>query len=138
MRLRRAQATPRVEMVPLMDVVFLLLVFFVYAMMTMAVHRGTGVTLPSSTTAKMELQTRLALTVRTDGTLFLDKEEVLPDILASRLRAMVEAAGESEEPSIQVFAEDTLTYQMLYQVLDIIKGAGVKAVSLQARKDEGP
>ena len=137
MRLRRAQANPRVEMVPLMDVVFLLLVFFVYAMMTMAVHRGTGVTLPSSTTAKMELQTRLALTVRADGTLFLDKEEVLPDILASRLRAMVEAAGESEEPSIQVFAEDTLTYQMLYQVLDIIKGAGVKAVSLQARKDEG-
>ena len=137
MRLRRAQANPRVEMVPLMDVVFLLLVFFVYAMMTMAVHRGTGVTLPSSTTAKMELQTRLALTVRADGTLFLDKEEVLPDILASRLRAMVEAAGESEEPSIQVFAEDTLTYQMLYQVLDIIKGAGVKAVSLQARKDDG-
>ncbi|MBW1821228.1 MAG: biopolymer transporter ExbD, partial [Deltaproteobacteria bacterium] len=34
---------PRIEMLPLIDVVFLLLVFFIYAMLSMAVHRGLPV-----------------------------------------------------------------------------------------------
>ena len=34
------QYTTRVEMLPLIDIVFLLLVFFIYAMLSMAVHRG--------------------------------------------------------------------------------------------------
>jgi len=38
----------RLEMMPLMDVIFLLLVFFLYAMVTMSVHHGVGVTLPQA------------------------------------------------------------------------------------------
>lgn len=38
----------RVEMTPLMDVVFLLLVFFIYAFMTMTVQRGVKVDLPKA------------------------------------------------------------------------------------------
>jgi biopolymer transport protein ExbD len=39
----------RIEMLPLIDIVFLLLVFFIYAMLSMAVHRGLPVELPLST-----------------------------------------------------------------------------------------
>ena len=35
----------RIEMLPLIDIVFLLLVFFIYAMLSMAVHRGLPVEL---------------------------------------------------------------------------------------------
>ena len=57
MRLRRKKVKPRVEMLPLMDVVFLLLVFFIYSMLTMAVHRGVALTLPVSGTAERETRT---------------------------------------------------------------------------------
>ena len=41
----------RIEMIPLIDIVFLLLVVFIYAMLSMAVHRGLPVVLPSSAAA---------------------------------------------------------------------------------------
>ena len=44
----------RIEMLPLIDIVFLLLVFFIYAMLSMAVHRGIPVSLPVSSTAKTD------------------------------------------------------------------------------------
>ena len=43
------QTRARVEMVPLIDCMFLLLVFFMYAMVTMSVHRGIRVSLPGGT-----------------------------------------------------------------------------------------
>ena len=47
----------RIEILPLIDIVFLLLVFFIYAMLSMAVHRGVPVDLPlSSETAMPEKQ----------------------------------------------------------------------------------
>ena len=41
-----ARRRARIEMLPLIDIVFLLLVFFIYAMLSMAVHRGLPVALP--------------------------------------------------------------------------------------------
>ena len=66
----------RIEMLPLIDIVFLLLVFFIYAMLSMAVHRGLPVVLPTSTTAKIEKHLLLSVTVKSDGTIYVDKEEV--------------------------------------------------------------
>ena len=48
---RRKLKAVRIEMLPLIDVVFLLLVFFIYAMLSMAIHRGMQLDLPQSSTA---------------------------------------------------------------------------------------
>ena len=45
----RVAKKARIEMLPLIDIVFLLLVFFIYTMLSMAVHRGLPVVLPNST-----------------------------------------------------------------------------------------
>ena len=44
----------RIDMLPLIDIVFLLLVFFIYAMLSMAVHHALPVALPVSTTAPLD------------------------------------------------------------------------------------
>ena len=59
----------RIEMLPLIDIVFLLLVFFIYAMLSMAVHRGLPVILPTSSTAKIEKNLIISVTVKADGTI---------------------------------------------------------------------
>ncbi len=41
-----APGKPRIEMLPLIDIVFLLLVVFIYSMLSMSVHRGLSVTFP--------------------------------------------------------------------------------------------
>ena len=119
----------RIEILPLIDIVFLLLVFFIYAMLSMAVHRGLPVVLPTSSTAKIDKHLILSVTVREDGTIFLDKEQILLQDLRDALETK---AGEEEETGVLLFADRSVSYQALFQVLDQIRLAGLSKISLQA------
>lgn len=116
-------------MLPLIDIVFLLLVFFIYAMLSMAVHRGLPVNLPSSVSAEIDKKLVLSLTIKADGTIFVDKEPVALENLAEVLK--IKAAG-SKEPGVLIFADRRLQYQKLFHVLDQIRLAGLDRISLQA------
>ena len=120
---------PRIEMLPLIDVVFLLLVFFIYAMLSMAVHRGLPIVLPTSTSAKIEKQLVLSVTVKADGSIYIDKEQTDLDSLATLLKAKSSA---DKEPGVLLFADRNLAYQKLFRVLDQIRTAGIQRISLQA------
>ncbi len=133
MRVHRPnQRRARIEMLPLIDIVFLLLVFFIYAMLSMAVHRGLPVRLPTSATAKVNKQLILSVTVKSDGRIFVNKEEVPEAALAETLRK--KAAGEAEA-GVLLFADRGLAYQRLFRVLDQIRVAGLTRISLQARAE---
>ena len=123
----------RIEMLPLIDIVFLLLVFFIYAMLSMAVHRGLPVELPLSTTAEIDKKLILSVTVEADAVIYVDKERVA---LADLTQVLQSKAGGIREPGVLVFADRTLPYQMIYNVLDKIRQAGLSRISLQADFEE--
>ena len=123
----------RIEMLPLIDIVFLLLVFFIYAMLSMAVHRGLPVELPLSTTAEIDKKLVLSVTVKADETIYVDKELVG---LADLTQVLRSKAGTTREPGVLVFADRALQYQMIYHVLDKIRQAGLSRISLQADFEE--
>jgi len=130
---RPQQKKVRIEMLPLIDIVFLLLVFFIYAMLSMAVHRGLPVRLPTSTSAKVNKQVILSVTVKADGRVYVNKEEVTGDGLVTVLRR--KAAGENEA-GVLLFADRGLSYQRLFHVLDQIRTAGLTRISLQAEAEQ--
>ncbi len=76
---------PRIEMIPLIDIVFLLLVFFVYAMLSMVVHRGFKVDLPQATTSKIDKEDYASITVDKDNRILLNKEVVLIENLSEEV-----------------------------------------------------
>jgi len=119
----------RIEMLPLIDIVFLLLVFFIYAMLSMAVHRGLPVELPLSTTAQIDKKLTLSVSVEADETIYVDKERVALEHLTEVLRSK---AARTREPGVLIFADRSLQYQMIYNVLDKIRQAGLSRISLQA------
>lgn len=123
----------RIEMLPLIDIVFLLLVFFIYAMLSMAVHKALPVALPSSDTARIHKQMVLSITVDSEGAIHVDKDPVPLQSLAAILK---EKAGKTESPGVLLFADKDLSYQDLFRVLDQITLAGIKQVSLQAETDK--
>ena len=120
---------PRIEMIPLIDLMFLILVSFVYGVFFMSVHRGVPVALPLSSTAKIEKQHTLTLSIQAGGTVFLDKEPMTLESLAETLKLK---ATENKETGVLLFADRDLPYQKLYTVLDLIRAAGLSQVSLQA------
>jgi biopolymer transport protein ExbD len=106
---------PRIEMLPLIDIVFLLLVFFIYAMLSMAVHRGLPVELPTSTTAEIDKHLVLSVSVKSDGTIYVDKEEVPLETLSETLKRKAQSG---KEPGVLLFGDRNLPYQRLFRVLD--------------------
>jgi len=125
----------RIEMIPLIDIMFLLLVTFIYAMLSMAVHRGLPIKLPVSSSAKIDKKLILSVTVKADGNVYLNKSPVILSDLTRRLKA--EARGH-RETGVLLFADRTLPYQKLFQVLDQIKMAGLERISLQAERPNDP
>ncbi len=137
MKLRRRfkRKAARIEMVPLIDIVFLLLVFFIYAMLSMAVHRGMKVELPESANSVSSEEVPLSVSVQIiNGTsmIYLNQEHVSLDDLENRLK--IESADMKQDKEVLLFADKSVSYQQLYKVLDRISGAGITAISLQAEQ----
>ena len=122
-------------MLPLIDVVFLLLVFFIYAMLSMAVHRGLPVLLPTSSTVKIDKKLVLSVSIKSDGTIYIDKHQVALEDLAETLK--VRALHETD-PGVLLFADRDISYQKLFKVLDQIQTSGINRISLQAESEKIP
>ena len=129
----QASRGTRIEMIPLIDMVFLLLVFFIYGMLSMAVHRSLPVQLPASSTAPADQRSILSLTIHSDGSINVDKERIplggLKELLGSKPK-------EIKEAGLLLFADREVSYQRLFFVLDEIKAAGFSQISLQAERKE--
>lgn len=120
---------PRIEMLPLIDVVFLLLVFFLYTILSMAVHRGMPVDLPISLSTEIEKKLIVAVTIDDQGSIYLDKQRI---ILAELANALRERSDRAPIPGVLLFADKQVPYQRLFRVIDQIKAAGISHISLQA------
>lgn len=136
LRRRSKRKSARIEMLPLIDIVFLLLVFFIYAMLSMAVHRGMKVELPESSNVEFSEETPLSVSVKVsnngDAFIYFNQEQLTLDELQNKLR--IQSTDMVHEKEVLLFADKGVSYQQLYEVLDRISGAGITAISLQAEQ----
>ncbi len=102
--LRRTDYEPRIEMMPLIDVVFLLLTFFIYAMVLMVRAEVLPVPLESyvSGTAA-EPQTTISITIAVDGNIYVGKTIVPLEKVADTVQ---EQFDEKPEAIIYLVVED--------------------------------
>ena len=136
LRRRFKRKSARIEMVPLIDIVFLLLVFFIYAMLSMAVHRGMNVKLPVSSSSDISEDTPLSVTVEYvegNAAVYLNEKRLSLGDLEEALR-MQQSIDAEQEKQVLLFADKSVPYQQLYKVLDRISAAGITAISLQAEQ----
>ena len=135
MKIRRhAIKRPRVEMIPLIDTVFLILVFFIYAFLSMTVHRGLPVTLPAATTAHIDKQDYCAITVTADDRIFVNKVSVTGDALASWLRGVV---MKNKDIRVYINADKAAHHGAVVTALDAVRACGIEKGSIETEKKEG-
>jgi biopolymer transport protein ExbD len=121
----------RVEMLPLIDVVFLLLVFFIYAMLSMVVHHGLKIDLPSAGSVSLEKEDYIAITIDADNHLFLNEEPVEANGLAARVLAM--RGGETKPVFID--GDQKADLGLAIELLDDLKKVGIEEVSFSCTKE---
>jgi biopolymer transport protein ExbD len=118
----------RVEMIPLIDVIFLLLVTFIFFTMSMAIHRGLPVQLPSSSTAQVERKDFVDITIKEDGKLYVNKKEMTLSELVDRLTVL---HRESPEMRVLISGDKKASYELIISVMDAVKKSGIPGVSLE-------
>ncbi len=124
----RVNAQPTVMIIPMIDIMLFLLVFFMISTIYMVQTNTLQVNLPQATSANMETRpTVVPITILPDGGILFDKDGVPSGELASR----VHAALESNRNVVFVLRGDrSARYESVVAVLDLLKKSGAKHVSI--------
>lgn len=126
-----ARHRARIEIIPLIDIMFFLLATFVMVSMSMVKNRGIPVRLPSASSAgPQERRFYAAVTVTESGEIYLDKDTVGLKGLSSRLSRMKQA-----NPDLQVFihGDERAPFGNVAHVLDEVRLLGITRVAIQTR-----
>ena len=117
----------RVELVSLMDVMFLVLVFFVYSIFDMAVHRGLKVDLPSAP-GILEKGERVVVTIDAQDALQLNGRPLQQNDLVEEVKRLV--AVRKETP-VLISGDRKASLGTGIELLARLKAAGVEKASFQ-------
>jgi len=118
-------------MIPLIDIVFLLLVFFIYAMLSMVVHRGFKVDLPQATTAEIDKEDYASITVDKENRILLNKEEVLIENLSEEIKTEIK-----EGVKIFINGDKEADLGVVINVLDTLRRDNIKEVYFETEPVE--
>ena len=129
MKLKLERKNPRIELIPLVDIIFLLLVFFIYSMLSMAVYRGIPVELPTAQSVEGTEEKALFITLDREGNIYVDRTLTPANRLLHRL--------ENEQLSCPgktaiISADGDTPYRVFVDVLDKVRVAGFRNISIEA------
>ncbi len=117
MKLRRSRQTKkgRIEIIPMIDVMFFLLATFMLASLSMQNLHSLAVTLPQGHAAPMQPKTPVTLTITSKSKIFLDKTPVTLQTLAATLKPMLRNADASVIVAADSAAPNGVTVQAMLQ-----------------------
>lgn len=125
---RRLSQSARVDLIPMIDVVFQLVVFFMVSS-TFVLTPGIALDLPQSTSSEQIALNRLVITVRSATEIYLNRERVSMSELDSRL-AELRPEGEGTMSAV-LEGDKGVSYDLLVSVLDLLRRNGYRGIGLR-------
>ena len=136
-RHRRSPVMAEINVTPMVDVMLVLLIIFMVSAPLLTV--GVPIDLPQTQAAGLDQADKepLAISVSTDGKVFLQNSEIKIDELVPKLKAIAEARGGSDE-RIYVRGDRTVDYGTVMKVMGRLSAAGFRKVALVTEVEQGP
>jgi biopolymer transport protein ExbD len=117
----------RIEIVPLIDVIFCILTFFILAAVTLTRQTAINVDLPRASTGTTQMRKLLIVTVDPIGQTYVEKQPVSRDQLYQALTSFRQA---SPDGTMVLYASRAASYNDVVQVLDLLHSVGGDRVAL--------
>jgi len=118
------------DMTPMIDVVFLLLIFFMVSTAFVDFSRRMDIALPTSKSASEEEVTKpLLIEMTTDKRIFLNGKEVA----LKQLERELERSLKTKRPSATIKADKALPYGNVIKVMGILQGAKIQDISVAVK-----
>ena len=124
----------RIEIIPLIDVIFFLLATFVMVSLSMVKNQGIRVNSPSAATgASQEREAAVTITITKTGDIYLNQVKLALDLLAQRLKQL-----KTENPDVRVFinGDKEAYFGNAIQILDEVRFSGITKVAIQTKQGE--
>ncbi len=123
--LQRQRKLSKLDMAPLIDVVFLLLIFF---MLTFAIQgEGMEISLPQGQSEETQNEESLTITIRKDSSIELNHKLIPIDNLQKILEQKLN--GRSDK-TVAIEAQQTTRYELFVKVMDVSRLAGAEGFSV--------
>lgn len=133
-RPRKQSLPPQLMLSPMIDMIFLLLVFFIVSTMYMSEIKTIPIRLPVAQNSETVSKSNFAVTVKKDGVLYLEDNKI------EMKQLVANAAAESKRDaafSVIIRADGEANYKTIIKLMDELKGAGVTRFGLATDLGDG-
>lgn len=128
MRFRRPaeRKEAALDLMPLIDVVFLLIIFFMLTTSFRTIFQGIKVDLPTTTTKQERIEQNIIISITKDNHLYLDKSRITTSNLVSLLKKKLEG----EKGLVMINADKQVRHGKVVEIIDLAKQAGADRVGI--------
>lgn len=121
---------PRVEVIPMIDIMMFLLVFFVVISLKMIAGTGVPMELPSATSTQQIKSSMVTIGVTKTGETVVEGKPLAGEALRARLAAL--------KPPVEVVVagDKEVSLQTLLNVMDVVRSAGINTVGIAAKAEK--
>ena len=128
----RIAEQPKVMIIPMIDIMLFLLIFFMISTAYMVQLNTLSVDLPTAAAAQRETKPNLiSITVTDQGIVLYDKEQMPSENLAERIR---ESLAVDTETVFVLRGDRKASYENVTEVLDVLKQSGARHVSIATER----
>ena len=131
---RRLKPVSTVDLVPMIDVVFQLVIFFMVSS-TFILTPGIGIVLPESTTAEPVAMTKMVITVVAEDAVYLNRDRydlAGLDAVLSRMRR----EDREQIKTVIIEGDSSVPYTLLVNVLDVLRRNDFSGINLRMREEK--
>ncbi|MEA3485095.1 MAG: biopolymer transporter ExbD [Candidatus Aerophobetes bacterium] len=114
------------DLTPLIDVVFLLLIFFMLTTAFITISEGIRVNLPTTTTRQERMERRITISITRDNQIYLGKRRVKKEDLVTLLRKELKEKG----GLVLINADKNTLHGKVVKVMDLAKQAGASKLGI--------
>ncbi|HTJ93874.1 MAG TPA: biopolymer transporter ExbD [Pararobbsia sp.] len=123
-----AEEKARIEIIPMIDIMMFLLVFFMLATIKMIQGAGIHLDLPQSSTAEQLQKTiKVSIGVTKDNQLYMDAKQVSEAALVTSLKGLVVG---NNKVDVAIAGDEGTSYKNIVKVMDLVRQAGISSVAL--------
>jgi biopolymer transport protein ExbD len=122
---------PRLEIVPMIDIMMFLLVFFVMIVLKMIPDSGVKLQLPGASTANQLKPTQIVVMIDPQGGLHVKNQDITRDGLQTYLTGLYDT---NKNTDVIIAGDKSVKYERIMQVMDAVRKSGITDVGLATKQ----
>ena len=122
-----------INILPMIDVIFCILAFFIISTLFLTRSQGLPVDLPSAQTSESKQKSQINITIEADGDMFLDRQPIELAQLKDKLTELVDPQSKS---LVIINADEKVEHGVVVKVMDRLRQVPGASMAIAAEKEE--